>query len=401
MSCILVLKEANLREDLENLMSGMDLYAYPGLRRHFKTECKEFELPDGVLDLLEVCEPVVGCGTPCSPQSITLTEDMSDSVGRGNWGIMRVIRRKAPWNTAKIPNTISSFFDCVRDGSGVDIYVLDTGIRTTHEQFGSRASMIYEYDDISSEEDPHGHGTSIASAAAGVECGIARGATVFGCRISSGTGGDATNSGLIGGIGAMITNHGGRTAPAVCNVSYAFTSTAVSSAINDAVDAGIIFAGAAGNEAVNLDSANAFPGEADDCVCVGAISMVDVPTWFARDDGTISATGYGITAIDIMAPGQFFWLADKDADDDYIRLAASTSAATGITTGVLACMLQGHSKLTSRAQVQAVKAKLLANATTGRLRIPANWHTPIGSLPDRILYLDPLISAPEDIPGIS
>lgn len=92
-------------------------------------------------------------------------------------------------------------------------------------------------------------------------------------------------------------------------------------------------------------------------------------------------TGWG-SEVDILAPAQHIWMADK-ATDGFMQWSGG-SWAVPLTAGVIACMLQGHARLTTRAEVQALNTKLIANATTGLLR-PAYGYT----LPDKVLYLDP------------
>lgn len=393
MKYIAVFATANDAKTATQKIDGCE--SFVSLRRHLVIHAESAESILARLDGIPCQISEDRAIVPCS-QSLTINDDL-DSC---NWGLARTIRRRAPWRTDQIITPISTFYECVRDGSGVDVYVLDTGIRTTHDEFGGRASIIYEYVTAGADGDDNGHGTRMASVAAGSTIGFARGANVFSCKISTSAAGNSSNAALIAGIDAMITHYDGRSNPAVCNVSYAFPDGGVLTAISDAIDAGILMVGAAGNDGLDLGSSNAYPGEATDGICVAALAMNDTPSYFARDAGTISQTSYGASAVDICAPGCFYRAASHTGNSIYERSAGSTSGATAHTTGVIACMLQGHSKLTGRTQVQAVKAALLANATTGRLSIPASSHVPSGGLPDRILYLSPTISAPEDIPGI-
>lgn len=330
-----------------------------------------------------------------SYQAVTIPADLGAS-GQ-SWALARTIRRRPPWRTDRAIHPIHTFFDCVRDGTGVDIYMFDTGVRVAHDEFAGRATIVYEYSSAGADGDDHGHGTTTASCAAGATVGFARGANVRSFRIATSSAGSATTSSLISAMGAALTAYNSRSNPAVGNVSYTFSSATVLSAIADLIDAGMIIVGSAGNASTDLATISEFPAEATDAICAAAVDMMDRPATWLSGNGT----NYGSSSVSICSPGHYFPAASHTGNSSYLRTSGATSCAAAYTTGVIACMLQGHSKLTSRAQVQAVKAALLANATDGRLVIPASSHVPAGGLPDAILYLDPYQTAPEPIPGLS
>ncbi len=128
-----------------------------------------------------------------------------------------------------------------------------------------------------------------------------------------------------------------------------------------------------------------------DAIVAGGSGMADIPYYHSID-----GTNFG-TEVDILAPGQAIRLAAATVAGvgDY-QTRRGTSISCPFVAGVVACMLEGHNRLTTRAQVQAVRTKLLANATAGKIR-SAFGLTP---LPDKILYLDPDQTAPETISGI-
>lgn len=323
--------------------------------------------------------------------------EIDDTLSTGSWALARIVRRRAPWKMQNLSFPVGTFFDSARDGTGVDIYIMDSGVRTTHAEFGGRAEIIYEYVTAGPVGDDFGHGTSVASCAGGATTGCAKGANIFSVKISTSSSGSATSTSFIAGIDAVLDHYSLRSAPAVVNVSYAFSSTAgMLTAVAAMIDAGIVVCGSAGNDALNLESSQAFPGEADDAICVAATSMVDTPMVLPPYRGT----SYGPNAVTICAPGHLCYVAAFTGDSDF-RRSSGTSFSSPYTAGVIACMLQGHAKLSGRTHVQAVKSALLANATTGRVTIPDGGHVPIGGLPDRILYLSPTQSAPEPIEGLT
>lgn len=386
---LLVLSSSEFKTELLSLVP--DAVGFESLPRHFTT-------PMSPADVMGLCSHIVEVVEEDQPikraedQAVIIDSDFS----AGSWPLVRTIRRRPPWDVTNcLPLPINSFYTCLRDGTGVDIYVLDTGVRTTHDEFGSRASIIYEYSPAGSDGDDNGHGTGVASCAAGVTVGFARASEIFSVKITTSSAGGATTTSLIAGLSAMLSHYNLRPKPAVANVSYTFSSSAVLSAIADAVDAGIVIVGSAGNDGVSLDSTTEFPAEAPDCIGVAGLGVLDIPAAYSNSRGT----NYG-GDLSICAPGQSCYIASFSSDSSY-SVASGTSFASPYAAGVVACMLQGHAKLTGRSQVQAVKDKLLYNSTTGYLRIPGSSHVPDGGLPDRILYLNPTLAAPEGIPGVS
>ncbi len=232
--------------------------------------------------------------------------------------------------------------------------------------------------------------------------GIARGASIFGFKIGQAPSGGSSTTALTTAIGQLLTHYAGRSNPAVCNISYIFSSGGgVAAAVASMIDAGIVVTGPAGNAVTNLSTLDVFPAEAPDAICVAGLGMADIPYYEYGVDlptGVLTfGTNFG-TSVSIMAPAQGVLLASASVlGIGSYRVGSGTSYASPMVAGVVACMLQGYEKLTSRTQVQAVKTKLLANATTGKLR-SAFGLTP---LPDRILYLDPGQVGPEPISGLT
>lgn len=289
------------------------------------------------------------------------------------WAIARCVRRTAPWNVDHIRLPLDTFYRSVRTGVGVDLYILDTGIRSDHVEFTGRANVI------GNGEDDHGHGTSVAGLAAGTTTGIAKGATIWGVECLSSSQ-DTPNAFIENAVDEVLANHAGRDNPAVVNMSLGDQSVdPISENVARLIDAGIVCVATANNFKQELGvEVNRYPGMTADVVCVGGIGMADIPYF-----NTVNGTNYG-APVDILAPGQTLWTADWDADDAY-TLFSGTSGAAPLVAGIVACMLEGHAKLTDRTDVQAVVAKLLANATTGKFRSAFG----LSPLPDRIAYLDP------------
>ena len=170
--------------------------------------------------------------------------------------------------------------------------------------------------------------------------------------------------------------------PAILNLSLSASDATVGGAVADCIEADIVVVAAAAND---LSDSVPIPGATDDVICVGGIKANDTPCH----------TGNFGPHVDLLAAYERVRTAAVDAPDAS-RVSSGTSYGTPLTAGAVACMLQGRVRLTGRAQVQAVRAALLARATEGRF-VPQP-QAGIGDLPDRILWLDP-DALSEAIPG--
>lgn len=388
MSCTIVClkKDADREAFLARAaQAGFVLEPIPGLDRHFVAHgiaAQDFPLARDV-----AVEAVDDGDDEVFPdmQAITIPASLTGA----SWPLARIIRRDPPWNTRRLRHPITTFFRAERNGLGVDVYSLDTGIRLAHTEFGGRATNVYEYYSSGGLGDDEGHGTSVASAAVGATVGVARSALVWSFKAMTTTGvlegsGTGTNLSLITSLGQALLHYQGRVTtgrPAVMNLSLGGFGSSVSSAISDIINAGMVICCSAGNLRQNLDATDRFPTESDgDLIVVGGIAMGDVP-YYQGNGGT----NFG-SSVSILAPAQRCYLANFNGNSSF-GLVTGTSFAAPYTAGVVACMLEGRPRLNGRAQVQSIKAALLRNATRGRFVRQPQFG--IGYLPDRILYLDP------------
>jgi subtilisin family serine protease len=254
------------------------------------------------------------------------------------WGIDRVDQRNRP---------LSGTFTYTNTGSGVTAYVIDTGIRFSHSQFGGRAVTGFDAVDGGSADDCNGHGTHVAGTIGGSTYGIAKGVRLVGVRVLS-CSGSGTTSGVISGVNWVTGNHQAGQ-PAVANMSLGGgASSALDTAVRNSIADGVTYAIAAGNS--NANACNASPARVSTAITVGATTSSDLRASFSN---------FG-SCLDIFAPGQSItsaWSTSNTAT----RTISGTSMATPHVAGVAALYLQTN----RTASPATVRNALVANGTAG------------------------------------
>jgi aqualysin 1 len=260
------------------------------------------------------------------------------------WGLDRIDQRNLP---------LSTTYTYTTTGSGVNAYVIDTGIRTTHTQFGGRAVAAFtSINDGGGAQDCNGHGTHLAGIIGGSTYGVAKRARLHAVRVLSCTGSGST-SGVIAGIDFVRTN---AVRPAVVNMSLGGApSTALDNAVNNAINAGLTVVVSAGSS--NSNAANSSPARVAAAITVGASTSADARAPFSN---------FG-AIVDLFAPGVSITSA-WHTSDTATRTLSGTSMATAHVAGVAARQLQ----TTPGASPAAVRNRLVADATLNVLTgIPA------------------------------
>lgn len=174
-------------------------------------------------------------------------------------------------------------------GNGVHAYIIDTGIRVSHSQFGGRATVAFDaIGDGQNGNDCNGHGTHVAGTVGGTVYGVAKGVRLYAVRVLN-CSGSGTNSGVIAGVDWVRLN---AQRPAVAKMSLGGgASSALDTAVNNAINAGITFALAAGNS--NRNACNFSPARVAAGITVGATTSTDARA---------SYSNYG-SCLDLFAPG--------------------------------------------------------------------------------------------------
>lgn len=256
-----------------------------------------------------------------------------------SWGLDRIDQANLPLNNS---------YQYDETGSGVTAYVLDSGIRITHEEFQGRASYGFDaIGDGQGADDCYGHGTSVAGAIASRAWGVAKRANVVAVRVfdCSGTG---SISSVIAGVEWVTAN---AKAPAVANMSLAAShSASLNAAVEQSISRGILYVVAAAN--YNANACAYSPASASKALTVGATTSTD-----RRAD----YSNYG-PCVDLFAPGHGIWTTSFHHDTSK-TVGGGTSMAAPHVAGVAALWLQRHpdhspKQVTSAIQLAAVTGKL-------------------------------------------
>ena len=291
------------------------------------------------------------------------------------------LEKNAPWGLARISHrdslsfgTFNKYYYTVDGGEGVDVYVIDTGTNIEHVDFEGRAEWGATIPEGDADEDGNGHGTHCSGTIAGKKYGVAKKANVKAVKVlrSNGSGSMAD---VVKGVEFAAESHLEKVEAAksgsgkskskkfkgsAANMSLGGGKSAIlDQAVNAAVDAGIHFAVAAGND--NADSCNYSPAAADKAVTVGASTLADTRAYFSN---------YG-SCNDLFAPGLNIlstWIGSKYA----VNTISGTSMASPHIAGLLAYLLSLQPSKDSAYAVaditpKQLKGQLISIATEGML----------------------------------
>lgn len=244
------------------------------------------------------------------------------------------------------------------DGSGVNIYIVDSGVQGTHEEFGVRfINTIYNAYPSAPLTGYGSHGTWCASSAAGLNFGVAPGANIYSARAFDDSGTTATST-IVSAINACLSHYNGQSLPGVVSMSFSgWDSSDYSAAvIGSCVDAGLVPVCSSGNDGLDLTTTglnDRWPAENPDAITVGGLD---------EQMRLHPSANYG-GQTDIYASFHAWTLAQAGGGDDAYRIhdIRGTSFSCPMVAGMIARMLTGSAKLANRAAVEALKADLLAN----------------------------------------
>lgn len=331
-------------------------------------------LPEEALDVV-LSDPGVAYVEADAIYSIDTDVSASSTQTNAVWGLDRIDQHVLPLNQS---------YNYAYTGAGVNVYVFDTGINSTHTQFGGRASKDFDaIGDGQNGNDCNGHGTHVAGTIGAQTYGVAKGVNIHSIRVL-GCNGSGTTSQLIAGINWVIAHH---SSPAVANFSLGGpTSEALDTAIQSLINNKVAVVAAAGN--ASTDACSSSPARVEAAITVGATTSADARA---------SYSNYG-SCLDLFAPGSNItstWIGSNTAT----KVLSGTSMAAPHVTGVIALYLQTHKS----ASVTTV-TNTLVNAATKNLLSNIGTNSP-----NKLLYsfitgggsTTPIIVSPGGVTGDS
>ncbi|MFY1618573.1 S8 family peptidase [Micromonospora sp. WMMD736] len=252
-----------------------------------------------------------------------------------SWGLDRIDQRNLPLDSSyTYPNTASN----------VHAYIIDTGIRFSHNDFGGRATSGYDAVDGGSADDCNGHGTHVAGTVGGSTYGVAKGVQLVGVRVLN-CSGSGTNAGVIAGVDWVTAN---AIKPAVANMSLGGgANTSLDNAVRNSIASGVTYGLAAGNDS-GANACNTSPARTTEAITVGSTTSSDARSSFSNIG----------TCLDIFAPGSSItsaWYTSNTATNTI----SGTSMATPHVVGAAALVASANPSWTPA----QVRNQLVSNAT--------------------------------------
>jgi subtilisin family serine protease len=322
---------------------------------------------DGVADVLpnvlvESPETVASASTRSSGAVATGGEGSADAAeqraqeqeAREQEARESAVQTSAPWGLDRIDQRSSRLnggFDVAADGTGVTAYVIDSGVRGDHVDFGGRVQPGVSFVGGTGTTDCRGHGTHVAGTIGSATYGVAKNVTIVPVRTGACDGVHSTFN-LINGL-TWVVNHHQPGQPAVLNMSITGPlNLTLETFVTNVIEDGVTVVVAAGNQ--GMDACAYSPAGAPDVVSVGASNWLDVVTGFSNQGG----------CVDVFAPGE-------DITSTYHLSTVATAVLDGTSmasphvAGIVALMLQREPALTPAQVLQRLRESATRNSLGG------------------------------------
>lgn len=273
------------------------------------------------------------------------------TLSGATWGLDRIDQISRP---------LSSTYNYTSTGSGVDAYVIDTGILGTHTEFTSRMNPGFSaIGNAADTTDCNGHGTHVSGTIGGSTYGVAKAVSLVPVRVLDCAGSGST-SGVIAGINWAITNHQPGV-KAVANMSLGGgASSALDTAVNNLINDGVIVVVAAGNS--RQDACKSSPARVPAAITVAASDVSDIFASFSNRG----------KCVDIIAPGVGITSSWIRNTSDTETISGTSMASPHVAGAVARALSVGRSA-----------SNVLAEASTNKVT-----QVPAGT-PNKLLYILP------------